>query len=171
MELCAFLAVLLLLQGLKIEVVGIRERVLTRNHTRRAVISFPSLVRRWREENFTLGTHSIVLTSSWIWISYTSTRQWSNCYLTLHNKRQTTAGNEANCSTSEISRRVESRLLNCWNEKRGIHWLYHSEDVLASTWKGKFYFLRRFSVDRVSSTESPNYRSRCLYYSNSCAAR
>ena len=144
MELCAFLAVLLLLQGLKIEVVGIRERVLTRNHTRRAVISFPSLVRRWREENFTLGTHSKVLTSSWIWISYTSTRQWSNCYLTLHNKRQTTAGNEANCSTSEISRRVESRLLNCWNEKRGIHWLYHSEDLVSINMKGEILFFTPF---------------------------
>ena len=46
--------------------VGIRETVITRNRTGRAVISFPSLVRRWQEENFTLGTHSVILTTSWI---------------------------------------------------------------------------------------------------------
>ena len=169
MELCAFLAILLLLQGLKIEVFGIRERVLTRNHTRRAFISFPSLVRRWREENFTLGTHSIVLTSSWICISYTSTRQWSNCYLTLHNKRQTTAGNEANCSTSGISRLVEGRLLN---EKRGVHWLYHSQDLVSINMKGEIlFFTPFFSWPRFLHRKPKLSRSRCLYYSNSCAVR
>ena len=30
--------------------------------------------------------------------------------------------------------------------------------LLTSTWERKFYFLRRFSVDSVSSTGSPNYR-------------
>ena len=71
----------------------IRERLLNRNCTRKAVNNVPSLVNPWQEENFTPGTHPVILTSSWICINNTSTRQWSFCHLTL-NKRDLVSNNE-----------------------------------------------------------------------------
>ena len=84
----------LLLLGLNIGFVGIRERLIAVNRTGKAFASFPSLVSLWQEENFTLGTHPVILTSSRICINYTSTRQGSFCHSTLNNKRQTTRVNE-----------------------------------------------------------------------------
>ena len=81
--------------------------------------SFPSLVSLWQEENFTLGTHTVILTSSWICINDTSTRQWSFCHLTTYNKRQAIGVKEASYSTSQISGRAKRRLLDCLSEKRG----------------------------------------------------
>ena len=103
------------LLGLNIGFVGIREKLIVGNRTGKAGVSFPSQVSLWQEENFTLVTHPVILTLSRICINYTSTRQWSFCHLTLYNKRQTTGVNEANYSTSEISGRAESRLLDRWN--------------------------------------------------------
>lgn len=109
----------LLLQGLNIGFVGIRERLIAGNRTGKAVASFPSLVSLWQEENFTLGTHTVILTSSWICINDTSTRQWSFCHLTTYNKRQAIGVKEASYSTSQISGRAKRRLLDCRSEKRG----------------------------------------------------
>lgn len=76
MELRAFLAFSLL--ALNIGFVGVREKLIAGNRTGKAFASFPSLVSLWQEENFTLGTDPIVLTSSRICINYSiSTRQWS----------------------------------------------------------------------------------------------
>jgi len=166
------LAFLPLLQGLKIEVVGIRERYITKYRTGKAVTNFRSLVRLWEEENFTLGIRPVILTLSPICINYTSTRQWSDCYLTLHNKRQATGVNDANYSTSEISKGVESRLLDFWNEKIGIQWLYHSQDVVSNNVGVEILvFMPLFSRPCFLHRKPKLSRSKCLYYSNSCAAR
>lgn len=79
MEFRAFLAFsLLALNVLNIGFVGVREKLIAGNRTGKAFASFPSLVSLWQEENFTLGTHPIILTSSQICINYSiSTRQWS----------------------------------------------------------------------------------------------
>lgn len=75
-ELRAFLAFSLL--ALNIGFVGVREKLIAGNRTGKAFASFPSFVSLWQEENFTLGTHPIILTSSQICINYSiSTRQWS----------------------------------------------------------------------------------------------
>ena len=76
MELRAFLAFSLL--ALNIGFVGVREKLIAGNRTGKAFAGFPSLVSLWQEENFTLGTHPIILTSSQICITYSiSTRKWS----------------------------------------------------------------------------------------------
>ena len=135
--------------GLNIGFVGIRERLIAGNRTGKAVASFPSLVSLWQEENLTLGTHPVILTSSGICINDTSTRQWPFCHLTSYNKRQPIGVKEANYSTLKISRRAKSRLLDCRSEKRGTqsrriqerlmvkfpHSPYYCKTNLFSQWK------------------------------------
>ena len=129
--------------GLNIGFVGIRERLIAGNRTGKAVVSL------WQEENLTLGTHPVILTSSGICINDTSTRQWPFCHLTSYNKRQPIGVKEANYSTLKISRRAKSRLLDCRSEKRGTqsrriqerlmvkfpHSPYYYKTNLFSQWK------------------------------------
>ena len=129
MELRAFLAFSLL--ALNIGFVGVREKLIAGNRTGKAFASFPSLVSLWQEENFTLGTHPIILTSSWICITNTSTGQWSFFHVTL--------------------------------DKR---------DLVSNNMGAEILVFKPFFSRPCFHHRKPKLlRSRCLYYSNSYAAR
>lgn len=75
-----------------------------------------------------------------------------------------------NYSTSEISRRVESRLLGCWNKKRGVQCFCHSQDLVNINMGAEILFFTPFFSRQLFLHRKPKLlRSRCLYYWNSCA--